>query len=250
VVAEGLGAIENALLDAKAKALGVPCYVLLGGKIRDRVRVYWSHCATGRINHPNFYKPAITDLDGVKAMGREVRERGFTALKTNIFIHEDGNPRGWRPGFGMPFLPELNVEKKVLRNLVSHLEAISDGAGPDIDLLLDLNFNAKTEGYLKLLRAIAHIDMFWVEIDSYSPRRLQKAPDSVRHGVAPPRRTRQLERASRAHKRGSFRAADNEPSRRRNPRSRAISRPGSQCNRRPLTRQSRHPPPPPSRPAV
>ena len=30
VVAEGLGAIENALLDAKAKALGVPCHVLLG----------------------------------------------------------------------------------------------------------------------------------------------------------------------------------------------------------------------------
>src|SRR3954464_11876567 len=30
VVAEGLGAIENALLDAKAKALGVPCYALLG----------------------------------------------------------------------------------------------------------------------------------------------------------------------------------------------------------------------------
>ena len=43
VVAEGLGAIENALLDAKAKALGVPCYALLGGKVRDRVRVYWSH---------------------------------------------------------------------------------------------------------------------------------------------------------------------------------------------------------------
>jgi len=67
VVAEGLGAIENALLDTKAKALGVPCYVLLGGKVRDRVRVYWSHCATWRINHPTLYQPAITSLDGVKA---------------------------------------------------------------------------------------------------------------------------------------------------------------------------------------
>src|SRR5262249_48047846 len=37
VVALALGAIENALLDVKAKALGVPCYELLGGKIRDRV---------------------------------------------------------------------------------------------------------------------------------------------------------------------------------------------------------------------
>jgi len=32
-----------------------------------------------------------------------------------------------------------------------HLEALDDGAGPDVDLLLDLNFNAKTEGYLKIL---------------------------------------------------------------------------------------------------
>jgi galactonate dehydratase len=72
VVAEALGAIENALLDAKAKALGVPCYVLLGGKVRDKVRVYWSHCATWRINHPHLFKPAITDLAGVKAIGAEV----------------------------------------------------------------------------------------------------------------------------------------------------------------------------------
>ena len=174
VVAEALGAIENALLDAKAKALGVPCYELLGGKMRDRIRLYWSHCATWRINHPTFYKPAITDLDGVKAIGREVREKGFSALKTNIFIYEEGqkNPRGWRPGFGAPFYPELNVDRNVLRNLRMHLEALRDGAGPDVDLLLDLNFNAKTEGYLKILREIADIAMFWVEIDSYSPEAL------------------------------------------------------------------------------
>ena len=172
VVGEGLGAIENALLDAKAKALKVPCYALLGGKVRDRIRVYWSHCATWRINHPSLYQPAITSLDGVKAIGAEVREKGFTALKTNIFIYDGGAPRGWRPGFGVPFAPELNVDKAVLRNLRTHLEAMRDGAGLDVDLLLDLNFNAKTEGYLKILRSIADLDMFWIEIDSYSPEAL------------------------------------------------------------------------------
>ena len=172
VVAQALGAIENALLDAKAKLLGVPCYELLGGKIRDRIRVYWSHCATWRINHPAWYKPAITDLDGVKAIGREVREKKFTALKTNIFTYDEGKPRGWRPGFGVPFEPEINVDRKVLRDLRMHLEAIRDGAGPDVDILLDLNFNAKTEGYLKILRAIADLDMFWIEIDSFNPEAL------------------------------------------------------------------------------
>jgi galactonate dehydratase len=173
VVAEAMGAIENALLDVKAKALKVPCYELLGGKIRDRIPLYWSHCATWRINHATYYKPAITDLDGVKKMGQEVREKGFKALKTNIFIYENGkNPRGWRPGFGVPFQPALNVDRNVLRNLRAHLEAFRDGAGPDVELLLDLNFNAKTEGYLKILREIADIPMFWVEIDSFDPEAL------------------------------------------------------------------------------
>ncbi|MEO8005647.1 MAG: mandelate racemase/muconate lactonizing enzyme family protein [Betaproteobacteria bacterium] len=174
IIALALGAIENALLDAKAKGLGVPVYELLGGKIRDRIRVYWSHCATWRINHPTHYKPAITDLDGVKAIGREVREKGFTAMKTNIFSYDANgkNATGWRPGFGVPFEPGLNVDRDVIRNLVMHLEALRDGAGPNIDLLLDLNFNAKTEGYLKILRAIAHLDMFWIEIDSFVPEAL------------------------------------------------------------------------------
>jgi L-alanine-DL-glutamate epimerase-like enolase superfamily enzyme len=174
VVAEAMGAIENALLDAKAKALGVPVYALLGGKVRDRIRLYWSHCATWRINHASFYKPAITDLDGVKAIGREVREKGFTACKTNIFIYDDNkkNPQGYRPGFGAPFSPELNVDKTVLRNLRMHLEALDDGAGKDVQLLLDLNFNAKTEGYLKIVRALSDFEMFWIEIDSRSPEAL------------------------------------------------------------------------------
>jgi L-alanine-DL-glutamate epimerase-like enolase superfamily enzyme len=174
VVALAMGAIENALLDAKARGLGVPVYELLGGKIRDRIRVYWSHCATWRINHPSHYPPAITDLDGVKAIGREVREKGFGALKTNIFTYDTSGrgARGWLPGFGIPFAPELNVERNLLRNLVAHLEALRDGAGPDVDILLDLNFNAKTEGFLKILRAIAHLDIFWVEIDSFDPQAL------------------------------------------------------------------------------
>ena len=59
-----------------------------------------------------------------------MREKGFAALKTNIFIYEDGRPQGWRPGFGPPFYPELNVDKNVLRNLRMHLEALATAPGP------------------------------------------------------------------------------------------------------------------------
>lgn len=184
VVGEGIGALENALLDVRAKALGVPCYELLGGKLRDRLRVYWSHCPAWRINHPKYFGPPVTDLDGVKAMGAEARERGFTALKTNLFLFDDGPAHAWRPGFAAPFHPELNVERRLVRNLRDNLEALRDGAGPDMDILLDLNFNAKTEGYLKLLRAIADHDLFWVEIDSYSPDALAYIRQHSPHPVS------------------------------------------------------------------
>ena len=117
-------------------------------------------------------------------MGAEVREKGFTALKTNTFIFENGTASGWRPGFASPFEPARNVERKVLRNLRANLEAFRDGAGPDIDILIDLNFNCSTEGYLKILREIADLDMFWVEIDSYNPQALAYIRSQSPHPIS------------------------------------------------------------------
>jgi galactonate dehydratase len=184
VIAEGIGAIENALLDAKAKVLGVPCYDLLGGKVRDKIRVYWSHCATWRITAPQFYPPAIKSLDDVKSMGEEVREKGFSALKTNIFRFGPDKVRSWAPGFNFPFEPELNVERDVIQDLQAHLAAFRSGAGDDVDILLDLNFNAKTEGYLKILRALADHDLFWVEIDTPNAEALAYIRDHSPHPIS------------------------------------------------------------------
>ena len=184
VMAMGIGAIENALLDAKAKLLGVPCYELLGGKVRDRVRVYWSHCGTWRITHPGLHRTTITDLDGVRALGAEVRESGFTALKTNVFDYRGERVVGWAPGFGHPFEPGQNVERQIIGQLRAHLEAFRDGAGPDVDLLLDLNYNAKPEGYLRILRALADLDLFWVEIDTPYPEALADVRSGSPHVIS------------------------------------------------------------------
>lgn len=168
VVAQGLAAIENALLDVKAKALGIPVYKLLGGAIRDRIRVYWSHCGTYRIQDPDVHDtPPLRNLDDVKALGKEVKDQGFTGLKTNIFRFSREQPL-WGPCFNMPAgYPELNIEKDLIRELIPQLEAFRDGAGPDMDILLDLNFNAKTEGLKQLVQALADQKLFWIEIDSY-----------------------------------------------------------------------------------
>lgn len=184
VIGQALGAVENALLDAKAKTLGVPCYELLGGKIRDRAVVYWSHCGTWRIHRQPWYSPAITDKAGVIALGREVRERGFKALKTNLNRYVDGKPTGWATGFGYPFAPELNIEKNVSFGLREHLEAFAEGAGPDVGILVDLNFNARTEGYLRIIREIADLDLFWVELDTFDARALAHVRSQSRHPIA------------------------------------------------------------------
>ncbi len=184
VMAMGIGALENALLDAKAKLLGVPCCELLGGKIRDRIRVYWSHCGTWRIAHPGLHRTTVTGLDGIRALGAEVRESGFTALKTNIFDYRGETVTGWAPGFGHPFQPDQNVERHVIRQLRAHLEAFRDGAGPDLDILVDLNYNAKPEGYLRILRALADLDVFWFEIDTPHPEALADVRRGSPHTIS------------------------------------------------------------------
>ena len=63
---QAIGAIENALLDVKARALGIPVYELLGGPVRDRIRVYWSHCATYRVRRAKEMElPPVRTLDDI-----------------------------------------------------------------------------------------------------------------------------------------------------------------------------------------
>jgi galactonate dehydratase len=184
LMAQALGAIENALLDAKAKSLGVPCYELLGGKIRDRVLVYWSHCATWRISRRPHYQPEITDVEGIKSQAREVCEKGFKALKTNICYYRDGKPERWSAGWGTPFEPSLNLDRRVIKGVREHLETMQRAAGADVGVLVDLNFHGRTESYLKLLREIRDLELFWVEIDMFDAKALAYIRNHSSHPIA------------------------------------------------------------------
>ena len=174
VVQQAIGAIENALLDVKARALGIPVYELLGGPVRDRVRLYWSHCGTYRLAWAKEMQlPPLRTLDDCVTAGKDVVARGYTALKTNVFLLGE-QPRLHSPGFaraGDEF-PALNAERHVLRAVRDQLAAFREGAGKDVDILVDLNFNFKTEGFLKVARALEPFDIFWVEIDTRDARAL------------------------------------------------------------------------------
>ena len=47
--AQAIAVIENACLDIKAKAFGIPVYALFGGPFRERIPLYWSHCGSRRV---------------------------------------------------------------------------------------------------------------------------------------------------------------------------------------------------------
>src|SRR3954469_6643453 len=97
---QAIAAIENALLDLKAKALGVPVYALFGGPVRDRLRLYWSHCGSFRVGlSKEMQIPAVRSPQDVVSQGKEVVSKGYTALKTNIFVFDDGAPHMHMPGF-------------------------------------------------------------------------------------------------------------------------------------------------------
>ena len=174
IAQQAIGAIENALLDVKARALGIPVYELLGGPIRDRVRLYWSHCATYRCGRAEIMQvPPVRTLDDVVAVGKEVVAKGYTALKTNILLLGGDNPHGHTPGFarGESF-PELNPERYAQDAIRDQLAAFRAGAGPGMDIMVDLNFNYKTEGYLQMARAMEPFNLFWVEMDTRDPKAL------------------------------------------------------------------------------
>ncbi len=166
-----IAAIENALLDIKAKALGVPMYELFGGAIRTRIPLYWSHCGTYRVRDAALVgAPPLKTYDDLFHLGEEVKRRGFRALKTNILLPGKDGLESFRPGFGRsPGFPELNWSHEVLEGTRRQLKTFRDAIGPEIALHLDVNFHFKTEGFLKLAEAVAPFGLSWLELDTYDP---------------------------------------------------------------------------------
>ncbi len=181
-----LAAIENACLDIKAKALGVPVYELFGGALSTRLEAYWSQCGTLRTQHAALFGvPALATLDDVQRLGREAAERGFRSLKTNIICFDGDGGKNYRPGFGHgPAHPALNLDARTVASIVALLEAFQDGAGPDVRLMLDLNYNVKPEGVRQLARALEPLQLMWLELDMRDPRALRELRSAVRVPIA------------------------------------------------------------------
>jgi L-alanine-DL-glutamate epimerase-like enolase superfamily enzyme len=168
VIQKAIAGIENALLDLKAKALGVPVYELFGGPTRDSVDVYWSHCGTTRARAWEVTgTQKLASYEDVEALGREVVDRGFRAFKTNIVVPGD-EPQVLMPGFHGANL-DRNPSPELEDALVRLLEAFHEGTGGRAEPVVDLNFNLTAEGVLRVARRLEDFDLMWLEVDSFDP---------------------------------------------------------------------------------
>jgi L-alanine-DL-glutamate epimerase-like enolase superfamily enzyme len=163
----GVSGIEIALWDLVGKVYGVPCYQLLGGKHRDRVRLYGDTPAPPQETPEGFAKAVRLRIDlGLTFVKFDVRWSLFDNVPGNTVgtptKYEYAMPRGWRaPSAGRG----AKLSQKGIQAAVDIVKAVREEAGSGVSLCID-HFG---EGYMtadeaiRLGRALEPFDLAWIE---------------------------------------------------------------------------------------
>jgi galactonate dehydratase len=132
ILMSALAGIDQALWDIKGKHLGVPVHELLGGPVRNRIRVY-SWIGGDR--------PAETAAAATAAVAR-----GFTAVKMN----------------GTEEMQYVDTFDKVTR-VLENVQAVRDAVGPDIGLGVDFHGRVHKPMAKVLMRELAPFKLMFIE---------------------------------------------------------------------------------------
>jgi L-alanine-DL-glutamate epimerase-like enolase superfamily enzyme len=158
-----VSAIEIALWDIAGQVAGVPVYKLLGGKIRDRVRVY-----DGMVRFP---MKANNPEDYAEEMQRikEAKE-GFTLVKQAVGFHDPmmmkALPDMWydsppRPGASHSDRGVLT--ERGLDHIIACVEAMKKVLGKEIGLALDCGPGWTVKDAITFCRALEPYRIVWIE---------------------------------------------------------------------------------------
>jgi L-alanine-DL-glutamate epimerase-like enolase superfamily enzyme len=160
IITKAISGIMNALLDIRAKHLGVPVYELFGGPLRQGIELYWSHCGTTRVRAwDKVGKPQIKNAAGVADLTREIEDSGYQTIKTNILVEDALGMYVYMPGFAKG---GGGYERNPLSDKRVHIPC-SDR----FDTIIDLNYNFKTEGYVDFIDNLpADVSPLWIELDT------------------------------------------------------------------------------------
>ncbi|HXQ66209.1 MAG TPA: mandelate racemase/muconate lactonizing enzyme family protein [Alphaproteobacteria bacterium] len=167
IIFAAMSAIEQALWDIKGKALGAPVYEFLGGKVRDRVRVY----ANG------WYGGAETPSEFAKAAETPLRD-GYDALKCYPLAYPDRN--------GLRHVSRRMVDRDFMNLAFEKVKALREAVGPKIEIMLDLSGGLTTDETIRLCRRFEELDIVWIEepADPFDIGALKKISEHVAIPVA------------------------------------------------------------------
>jgi L-alanine-DL-glutamate epimerase-like enolase superfamily enzyme len=158
-----VSAIEMALWDIAGKAAGLPVHKLLGGKIRDRVRVY-----NGAIR-----KPMVSfSPEAYAAEAKRMRElpQGFSIVKLGVAFHS--GMRKAVPDFmygdpiDMPYhawVDRAPLTERGLKHLIACVEAAKEALGDGIGLALDCGPGFMVPDAIRFAKAVEPLNLMWLE---------------------------------------------------------------------------------------
>ena len=158
VLMSALAGVEMALWDIKGKALGVPCYQLLGGKVRDAVPIY--------VN--GWFSPAKTP-DEFAEKAKEVAAKKFLGCKWDPF------GKAWQ-----------QISKHDLNRAMECIAKVAEVVGEDVQLLIEGHGRFDIPTAVKIGRRLEEFDIFWFEepIPPDDKEGMKQVKDRVRVSIA------------------------------------------------------------------
>jgi galactonate dehydratase len=134
VTMSAISAIDLALWDIKGRALGVPVYELLGGKVRDRMRVY-----------ANGWPDGAQGPEGYAQRAAEVAALGYTCLK-------------FYPFSGAQVITPERIEQGV-----ETVRAVRAAVGPHCEIGIDVRARLNIWSARRVAFKLEPYDVAWIE---------------------------------------------------------------------------------------
>ncbi len=159
-----MSAIEQACWDIWGKSLGIPVYKLLGGRVRDKVRMY-THLGMGEMKA--VYETA--EVEPLIERAQAVRSKGYRALKVvTVPISE--------PLMGLP----------AVRHFARLIGKLREAMGDGVDIMIDFHGRTTTGQAIEYIRAVEEFQPFFCEepVPPEQPDALLEVRRSVRTPIA------------------------------------------------------------------
>ena len=140
-----LSAIETALWDIAGKALNLPVYQLLGGKFRDKIRVY---CDTA------LYQRNLPQPKDFAEAAKKAKDMGFNAIKFDLDQANDPNkydPYNW------------TASPAELQRMVDQMTAAREAVGPNVDICVDMHGRYDAVTAQAVAKRMEPLNLMWLE---------------------------------------------------------------------------------------